>query len=279
LFEKILLPLSSEYYPEFAVKRAIDLAGKFESELTLEYIFEEQVIDKINNVSSGAVTQCSLEEMAEEVKNVEVASESTVIFEEIENRARKKNILIHKQIHSGNLSEEILDCIGDQGINLIITEYHRDAVSKYRILYDSPVPIWLENNGNKVEKIYGILTNLSPNLLAPNAAFYLSKKLDLPLHFYYVLDTTRIQNGQTDWVDQKVLIKTLRERAKKLNIYFEYDTVTQDISNFLDHTFRHEQNSVVVLGRFKKPVKLPFIDIDKKIEVSKKIRANVLMLK
>ncbi|MCK5562495.1 MAG: hypothetical protein KAJ51_17980, partial [Thermoplasmata archaeon] len=216
---------------------------------------------------------------AEEVKNVEVASESTVIFEEIENRARKKNIPIHKQIHSGYLTDEILECVGDQGINLIITEYHRDAVSKYRILYDSPVPIWLENNGNRVEKIYGILTNLSPNLLAPNAAFYLSKKLDLPLHFYYVLDTTRIQNGQTDWQDQKVLIKTLRERAKKLNIYFEYDTVTQDISNFLDHTFRHEQNSVVVLGRFTKPVKLPFIDIDKKIEVSKKIRANVLLLK
>jgi len=274
-----LLPLSSEYYPEFAVKRAIDLADKFKSELTLEYIFEEQVIDKINNVSSGAVTQCSLEEMAEEVKNVEIASESTVIFEEIEKRARKKNILIHKQIHSGYLTEEILNCIGDQGINLIITEYHRDAVSKYSILYDSPVPIWLENNGKKVEKIYGILTNLSPNLLAPKAAFYLSKKLDLPLHFYYVLDTTDLQDDQTDWKDQKILIKTLRERAKKLNIYFEYDTVTQEISSFLDHTFRHERNSVVVLGRFKKPVKIPFISLDKKIEVSKKLEANVLMLK
>jgi len=279
LFDKILLPLSSEYYPELAVKRALDIAYKFKSELTLEYIFEKKLIDKINNVSSGAVTQCSLEEMAEDVKNVEVASESTVIFEEIENLAKGKGIQIHKQIHSGHLSEEIIDCIGNHGIDLIITEYHKDAISKYRILYDSPVPVWLENNGRKVENIYGILTNLSPNKLVPNAAFYLSKKLDLPLHLYYVLDTTDSQDEKTDWTGQKQLIKTLRDKAKKLNIYFEYDTVTEDISHFLSNNFRHKDKSVVILGRFKKPVKLPFVSRDKKIEVSKKLDANVLMLK
>ena len=78
---------------------------------------------------------------------------------------------------------------------------------------------------------------------------------------------------------QKELIIDLKQRAKKINIYFEYDTVTQDISTFLDHTFRHENNSLVILGRFKKPVKLPFISLDKKIETSKKLEANVLMLK
>jgi hypothetical protein len=279
LFDKILLPLSSEYYPELAVKRALDIAYKFKSELTLEYIFEKKVIDKINDVSSGAVTQCSLEEMAEDVKNVEVASESTVIFEEIENMARGKGIQIHKQIHSGYLSDEIIDCITGHGINLIITEFHRDALSKYRILYDSPIPVWLENNGKKVESIHGILTNLSPNTLVPNAAFYLSKKLDLPLHFYYVLDSTDSQNGKTDWSEQKQLIRNLRARAKKLNIYFEYDTITEDISHFLSNNYRHKETSVVILGRFKKPVKMPFDSRDKKIEVSKKLDANVLMLK
>ena len=279
MFDKILLPLSSEYYPELAVNRAIDLAAKFKSELTLEYIFEEKVIDKINDVSSGAVTQCSLEEMAEEVKNVEVASESTVLFDKIETRARKKRILIHKQIHSGHLTDEILDCIGHLGINLIITEFHKDVLSKYRILYDSPVPVWLENNGNRVNKIFAILTNLNPNQLVPNAAFYLSKKLDLPLHFFYVLDTTETKDDQTGWEDHKPLIKALRGRARKLNIYFEYDTITDDISHFLSNKFRHEDRSVVILGRFSKPAKLPFVGQDKKIEVSKKINANVLMLK
>ena len=279
MFNKILLPLSSEYYPELAVKRALDIAQKFKSELTMEYIFEEKVIEKINEVSSGAVTQCSLEEMAEDVKNVEVASESTVIFEEIENLAKGKGIQIHKQIHSGHLSEEIIDCIKDHGINLIITEFHKDLLSKYRILYDSPVAIWLENSGKRINSIDGILTNLSPNKLVPNAAFYLSKKLDLPLHLYYVLDTTDSQDENTDWTDQKQLIKTLRARAKKLNIYFEYDTVTEDISHFLSNNFRHKDRSVVILGRFKKPVKLPFVSWDKKIEVSKKLDANVLMLK
>lgn len=279
MFNKILLPLPSEYYPEFASRRAIEIAYKFKSKLTLEYIFEKSVIDKINNVSSGAVTQCSLEEMSEEIENVEVGSESSVIFDKIEQEAQGKNIDLRKLIHSGHHSDEILDCIREHEIDLIITEFHRDTLLDYNFLYKSPVPIWLEQNGNRIKKIFGVLTNLSPNLLVPTAAFKLSKTLNVPLHLYYVLDTKEMSNEETDLKVQKELIKDLKERAKKINVYFEYDTVTQEISNFLDHTFRHENNSLVILGRFKKPVKLPFISLDKKIETSKKLDANVLMLK
>ncbi len=279
MFERILLPLPSEYFPVQAAKRAITLAEKFKSKLYIDYIFEEQVLDKVNNVSSGVVPQCTLEEMGEEVKNVEVGGESTVLFDRIEQITKKKNIDLMKVIHSGQLTDEILDCVHEYEINLIVTEFHSDTLPKYKIFYKSPIPIWLENNGNKLKKIYGILTNLSPNEFVPKAAFYLSKRLNIPLHFYYVLDTSEMHDERTEYDTHKRLIKDIKARAKKLNIYFEYDTVTQDISHFLDHTFRNEDDSLVILGRFKKPVKLPFTTLDKKIEVSKKLGANVLLLR
>lgn len=278
MFEKILLPLPSEYFPEHAANRAINLADKFRSKLIIDYIFEEQVIDKVNKVSSGAVTQCSLEEMAEEVKNVEVGGESSVVFERIEKMARNKNIEIRKLIHSGHLSDELLDCIQKHEIDLIVSEFHKDTLLKYRIFYQSPIPIWLEQNGKEINKIYGILTNLSPNIVVPGLAFTLVEKLEAPLHFYYVVDNSEPSEEQPDHALRNELFSEIKLKGKKLGLEINIEEVTSDISNFLNHTFKHEDNALVILGRFTKPGKM-FTSVDKKIEVSKKLGANVLMVK
>jgi hypothetical protein len=255
------------------------LASKLKSELILEYIFEEEVLDKIDNISSGAVTSQSLEDMAEEVKEVEMNGESTVIFNNIEHLARNKNIEFEKSVHTGIHSEEILDCITEKRINLMITEFHKDAWLKYRIFYDSPVPIWLEHSGKKLDKIYGILTNLSYNKLVPKAAFKLSKKLNLPLHFYYVLDSTDEFDEVLEEKKRKKLKLKLNSIQKKFGKDFKYELVNNEISGFINDTFKHKDSALVILGRFTKPIKLPFLNLDKKIEVSKKLEANVLLLK
>ena len=54
----------------------------------------------------------------------------------------------------GTHTDEILECIQKENIDLIISEFHKDTLLKYRIFYDSPIPVWLENNGNKIKEIY-----------------------------------------------------------------------------------------------------------------------------
>jgi hypothetical protein len=217
--------------------------------------------------------------MTEQIKEVEIKDESTVIFNEIDKMAAKKKIKINKLIHEGPHTKEILGCIKSENINLMVTEFQKDTLLKYRIFYESPVPVWLEHNGKKLKKIYGILTNLSPNKLAPKAAFNLSKKMDLPLKFYYVLDESEPYNEKDEEKKRRYLEKSLERMKQKTNKGFEYDIVQQDISNFIVQHFKRDKSSLVILGRFTKPVKLPFISLDKKIEASKKISASVLLLK
>jgi len=279
LFNRILLPLPSEYFPENAVQRAIDIASKFNSKLIIQYIFEEQVIDKIDNVSSGAVSQCALDEMSKNMKNLSVGGESTVIFEKIENIARKKNVEVKKLIGDGIHTDEILDCIKRENIDLMVTEFHKDTFLKYRILYDSPISIWLEQSGKEIEEVYGILTNLSPNKCVPSFAFKISQKLNIPLHFYYVLDDTEPYDENNEKHTRKKLISSLVKKGTGFKTHYKINEVTGDISSFVNHQFKKEDSGLVILGRFEKPVKIPFSKLDKKIEVSKKLKANVLILK
>lgn len=279
MFDKILVPLPSEYFPEHAVRRGIQLASKYKAKLYLNYIVESNVIDKIEAVSSGALSQCSIKEITSKLKHEEFSGESSVIFERVEKEARNKNIELRKIIKEGNMSEEILDCIQTENIDLIITEFHKDTVLKYRIFYNSPIPIWLEHNGLKMDKIYGILTNLSPNKLVPSFTFDLSQTLGLPIQFYYVLDTSQDYNQETEEPDREKLLKAVQAKSKDLGVDSKIDIVTRDISSFMNQMFKHKSNALVVLGRFKKEDKIPFSNKDKKIEVSKKIGANVLMLK
>jgi nucleotide-binding universal stress UspA family protein len=279
MFDNILLPLPSEYFPNFAVKRAIQLATRFDSEITMEYIFEKQMMEKLQNVSSGTVACESIREMVHEVKKVELEDESIVLFDKIEKLTKDKNIKLNKLVRSGMHTDKIMEIIKKEEIDLIITEFHKDALLKYRILYDSPIPVWVEHSGKKLNQIYGVLTNLSPNKLVPDMAFILSKKLNLPLKFYYVLDSSESYDEPKETKEQRKLLNNLKRKKQEYKVKFEFDVVIQEISSFLTHYFKKAESSLVILGRFKKPVKLPFIHQDKKIEVSKKLGANVLILK
>ena len=159
MFKRILLPLPSEYYPEKAVKRAIELAHKLKSELVLEYIHEERAMDKADRISSGMVSSQALNEMANEVQNVFSGDRSALIFDRVEKLAHGKRVELRKKIHVGVHRDEIIECIKKEKIDLMITEFHKDTLLKYRIFYDSPVPVWLEQNGKKIQDINAIYTN------------------------------------------------------------------------------------------------------------------------
>jgi len=115
-----------------------------------------------------------------------------------------------------------------------------------------------------LKKVYGILTNLSPNILVPTAAFKISKKYKIPLKFYYVLDSTEPIDEEEETKAQKELLAVLKRKKEKYNIKFEFDVVFQEISSFLNQFFKKDVSALVILGRFKKPIKIPFIHLDKK---------------
>ena len=254
MFNKILLPLPSEYFPLNAVKRVIQLAPKFKSKVYLEYIFEDQVMDKVDNVTSGAIPVQLLEEMAEEVKYAGVGSESTLFFDEIQNLAEDKNIEFQKIIHTGVHSDKILGCIKDKNIDLMVTEFRSDTLLKYRIFYDSPAPVWLEHSGRRIENICGILTNLSPNLLVPKFSFNLVRKFKVPMTYYYVIDDTEPYDREEELKNRNKLFSKIKRAGKRSGIEFKLETVENEISNFINQQFKNDESSLVILGRFTKPM-------------------------
>ena len=99
------------------------------------------------------------------------------------------------------------------------------------------------------------------------------------MKFYYVHDSSEPLEDSEEDLARKELLTKLKNLRVKYKTNFEFDVVFQEIGSFLNYYFKKEKSGLVILGRFKKPTMLPFFRLDRKIEVSKKLGANVLILK
>ena len=279
MFKKILVPLPSEYFPDLAIKRAVDLASKLDSKVYLLYILEKPLLDKLTRNSSHALTDHDRNEVECILIEKEMNGKSKIYFKKAEKIAKSKKIKFNKFTCKGIHTDEILKKIDSKNIDLIISEFHPDTLLKYRIFYDSPIPVWIERSGGSLQNIYGICTNLGKNLKVPKYTRNLAMKFDSNAQFYYVLDLPKAQMDQSAIDNGNKLLTGLRTKYKKDLKELKTNFITQDISKYLRTSFKMPRNDLVILGRFEKKSRILFQTIDRKIEICKKIPVNVLILK
>ena len=189
MFEKILLPISSEFYPRNAMERCVFLAEKFGSSIKILYIIEEKTLEKAEKVSEVYRTQYEKEETDNSMEQKYLSAADRIIFEDAKKFFDGKDIPFDGKVVKGEFSDVIKDEIERRQYDLILMGFEKGCLLHYRILENSDVPIWIESTAEGRKIILAVCSNLAPNQKVPGISIELSRKLGWELHILYVVDT------------------------------------------------------------------------------------------
>jgi len=189
MFKKILIPISSEYYNRQVLKRAVFLADKFKSSISLVYIIEKKTIDQTGDLSDTHLTEFEINQTKKQMMKDQVKKADTIIFDDAKAYFKEKNIkLDEKKIVRGEFSDRVKFELEKKSYDLILMGFEKECLLKYRILDDVDIPIWIEEKSES-NKILAICSNLAQNKKVPKISVKLSDALGWDLHMMYIVDT------------------------------------------------------------------------------------------
>ena len=188
MFKNVLVPISSEFYNKEVLRRAVFLADKFKSSITLIYIIEKKAMDQADKVSEGYLSDFEMSETKKQMMKEQVKTAGSIIFDDAKNYFKEKNIKFEEKILRGEFSNSIKIELENKNYTLILMGFEKECLLKYRLLDDVEIPVWIveKNEGNT---ILAVCSNLAPNQKVPDISIKLSKALDLKLHMLYIIDT------------------------------------------------------------------------------------------
>lgn len=222
VFEHILLPISSEFYPRNALERGVFLAEKLGSRITMLYILEEKAFDKADKISDAYRTYYEREETKNDIEREYLSAAERIISHDAKKFFENKGISFNEKVVRGEFSDAIGNEM-EEGYDLILMGYESGCLLHYRILDTSRVPIWVES-GSENKIILAVCSNLAPNQKIPKMSMELARLLGWELHMLYVVDTQDSvevdKNGtRSDKKSEKELVaageKFLEEMGKK----------------------------------------------------------------
>ena len=187
MFNNILLPISSEFYPKHILQKAIFLAEKFNSKLTLIYIIETKTLLQTDKATDSYRTQKEIEETKKEIINNQKETAAKIVFEYANHLLKNKNMSFEEKTVEGEYSDAIQRELDLNEYDLILMGFEKECLLNYRLLEDVNIPVWVET-GRESKKILGVCSNLAPNQKVPDLSVKLSEIFDWELEMLYVVD-------------------------------------------------------------------------------------------
>lgn len=112
--KKILVPFDGSEYSEKAFEKALEIAAKFESKLTVMTVIQSKVSD------SAGISLARLEEIQDEEEDI-----ATTMLKKLEEQAKAKNVSFSiKIIHNPSSSDGIVSFAEANNIDLIVMGSH-----------------------------------------------------------------------------------------------------------------------------------------------------------
>jgi len=191
MFENILLPISSEFYPRNAMERSVFLAEKFGSRIKIIYIIEEKTLEKADKITDVYRTHYEKEETEVEIEHEYLSAADRIIFDDAKEFFEKRGIDFQRKVVKGQFSDAIREEMEREHYDLVLMGFEKGCLLHYRIIDNSYAPIWIES-AESAEKgreiILAVCSNLAPNLKVPEMGEKLSKSLGWELHMIYIVD-------------------------------------------------------------------------------------------
>ena len=282
IFERILVPISSEYFPVNAVKRAGELSEIFESTVEIVYIIEEKTLKKIDEVAESVNTVYERDELKKELAEKGNFMAHSVIFEEVDKFFKEKP---EKKVIEGEFTDVIIEEARIRKITCILMGFEKKCMLRYRLFEELDIPIWVEMDGGK-KVVVGICSNLSPNKKVPKVTYAIAEALGYEPYIVYIVDTSdRVEVDERGERSLKKPVEYLLENGEKFVEKFKEKGIKTmvlegPIEEKIGEIAGKLEASLVVVGREKKRRKILWVFCrDVKKEITEKTGHSLLFLK
>jgi hypothetical protein len=282
MFNKVLIPISSEYYGKHVLKRGEFLANQFNSKIDLVYIIEEKTLNQTDKISDTYRTPFEKEETKKEIIRKQMLAADNIVFNDAE--FIFKHIPFEKKIVEGEFTSIVKSELKKKEYDLIVMGFEKECLLNYRLLDDIDIPVWIVAKSER-QSILAVCSNLAPNKKVPEISMKLSEALGWKLHMIYVVDTEdNVQvdeNGaRSDKKPENVLLYfgqefTYEMKKKKINV----DVIKGSLEKETIKAAEKIKPKLVILGREQKkkgPLGIPIKNLKKKL--AKKCEYSILFV-
>ena len=273
MFKNVLVPISSEFYNKEILRRAVFLADKFKSKITLIYILEKKTLDQAYKISEVYLSDFEMSETKKQMIKEKVKTADKIIFDGAKTYFKGKNIKFKEKILRGEFSDSVKLELKKENYDLILMGFEKECLLNYRLLDDMEIPIWVEEK-SEGNNLLAVCSNLAPNQKVPDVSMKLSKALDLDLHMIYIVDTEDSvqvdKNGlRSDKKLEKDLLLNAREFTERMkNKSIKSEIVVGNLENEISKAAENVNAKLVILGREQKQkgmLGIPVKNVKKKI--------------
>ncbi len=187
MFENILIPISSEFYPKQVLKRGRYLSKKFNSKLTFLYIIEEKALEETDQLVNSYMSDFEINQTKKQIIKAKKISADKMVFNDVYNFFKGKKVTFEEKIKKGEFTPIILKELKKKKYDLILMGFEKECRLKYRLLDKVDIPVWIEAKSDS-KKILAVTSNVTPNEKVIKMSMKLSKKLGWALDMLYVVD-------------------------------------------------------------------------------------------
>jgi len=270
IFKKMIVPVSSEFFPEKAVVETKKLSEIFGSEVIILYVIEKKTLKKFEMASNTFFTYQQKKNFEEKL----IKEQKEIATDIIKKRIRSNIKKFEEKVVVGEYSEEIEKAIEDYKATIVVTEFEKWNVLKYRLLEKLKLPIWVAAGGGDV--VVGACSNLAPNVKVPKFVKDFSDITNHKAILLYIIDIEdRVlvnENGEK----VKASIDELRSNAKKFAERYEKVEIREGIFEEELVKFADEVNAgLVVIGR---EMKKRSMNREVRKDIAENIHHSVLFL-
>ena len=244
IFKKIIVPVSSEFFPEKAINEAKNLSEVFRSKIIILYIIEKKTLKKFERASNTFFIHQQKKNFEEKL----IKEQKEIAIDIIKKRIGSNIKKFEEKIVVGEYSEEIEKATAGYKATIVVTGFEKWNVLKYRLLEKLKLPIWVAAGGGNV--VVGACSNLAPNIKVPKFIKDFSNATNYKAILLYIIDTEDKvlvnENGERIKAD----IDELRERAKKFAEKYKKVEIREGAFEEELVKFADEVNAgLIVIGR------------------------------
>lgn len=187
MFQKILVPISSEFFSPAVFQLSALLTQPTGGSVTSVYVYEERLYDELERLSDTYLSHYEKEESERGRRIDHFRHAEQIVFEDAKAFFKKRNIPFESRFREGMLVDVINEEVKLHQFDLILMGFEKDSGFDFRLLSEVSVPLWVEaGKGNR--SVLAVCSNLAPNIRVPEVSMWLAGVLGWSLHMVYILD-------------------------------------------------------------------------------------------
>lgn len=260
MFEKILIAIPMEEYPEKAIVRAREIMDKWNSEIVIAYVIEDNILDVATDHSQHVLTEKGEKDWQNKIIKIHKERAREIVISDAEKTFGKK--IDHFTVVRGMYSDVIIDLIKKYSCDLILIERFPQSFIRLRILDSSPVHVWVERNPGNIKRVGLFCTNANPNIKAPPVAREIAQHYKAEFLSFFIFDPAFTMNR-----------KLPGEISRSHDLVWE-DILEGKAEDTILRTVKKKNVDLIIIGRVE-----TYRLFSLRHTISRKVSCNVLFIR